>query len=96
MPADDVFSALADPTRRDIVEALARAGSGTATQLSSDMPITRQAVAKHLTHLRRANMVTLERRGRETHYRLTPRPFGEAMAWLERVSSRAGAPRRAA
>ncbi len=93
MAADDVFTALADPTRREIVEALSRAGSCTATELSSDMPISRQAVAKHLMHLRRADLVTPERRGRETRYRLTPRPFGEAVAWLERMSDRAEAPR---
>jgi predicted transcriptional regulator len=51
------------------------------------MPITRQAVAKHLAHLHRAQLVVSERRGRETRYRLTPRPFGDAIEWLEELSS---------
>lgn len=85
MRADEVFTALADPTRREIVEALARHGSCTATQLAAGMPITRQAVAKHLTHLHRAELVTPERRGRETRYRLTTDPLGEAIDWLEEL-----------
>jgi DNA-binding transcriptional ArsR family regulator len=83
MRTDELFTALADSTRREIVEALARHGSCTATELAADMPITRQAVAKHLTHLHRAELVVPERLGRETRYRLTPAPLGEAIAWLE-------------
>ena len=86
MRSDVVFTALADPTRREIVEALVRSGSGTATELAASMPITRQAVAKHLAHLDRAQLVVAERRGRETRYRLTPRPFGAAIEWLEELS----------
>jgi len=85
MQAEEVFTALADPTRREIVAALARAGSCTATELASDLPITRQAVAKHLTHLHRAQLVVPERRGRETRYRLTPDPLSQAIGWLEDV-----------
>jgi DNA-binding transcriptional ArsR family regulator len=83
MRPDEVFTALADATRRDIVESLAARGPSTATELSSSMPITRQAVAKHLTHLHRAELVVPERRGRETRYRLTPQPLGQAINWLE-------------
>jgi DNA-binding transcriptional ArsR family regulator len=85
MRADQVFNALADSTRRAIVERLADGGPRTATQLSAEMPITRQAVAKHLTHLHRADMVVPERRGRETNYRLTTEVLGEAVDWLEAV-----------
>jgi DNA-binding transcriptional ArsR family regulator len=88
MRTDELFTALADPTRREIVEALARQGSATATQLAADLPISRQAVAKHLTHLHRAELVTPERRGRETRYRLTPSPLSEAIDWLEDVCER--------
>ena len=83
MRPDEVFNALADATRREIVASLAAHGPCTATQLAAGMPITRQAVAKHLTHLHRADLVVPERRGRETRYRLTPRPLGEAIDWLE-------------
>lgn len=83
MRAAKVFTALADPTRREVVCALAQQGPRTATELSAQMPITRQAVAKHLTHLHRADLVLPERRGRETRYRLTPDGLGEAIDWLE-------------
>lgn len=85
MRAEKVFTALADPTRRQVVCALAEQGPKTATELSAQMPITRQAVAKHLTHLHRADLVVSERRGRETRYRLTPERLGEAIDWLEEL-----------
>jgi len=88
MPSDHVFTALGDPTRREILESLARRGSCTATELASDMPITRQAVAKHLTHLHRAHLVAPQRRGRETHYHLTPKPLATVIDWLEEVCAR--------
>lgn len=83
MGADEIFTALADSTRREVVWALSQRGPCTATQLSAGMPITRQAVAKHLTHLHRAGLVVPERRGRETRYHLTPAPIGGAIDWLE-------------
>ena len=88
MRANEVFTALADPTRRVIVEALARAGSCTATELASDMPITRQAVAKHLATLHRAGLVIPERRGRESRYRLITDPLSDVIDWLENVCER--------
>ena len=96
MKADETFTALSDPTRRSIVEALARNGSCTATQLASDLPITRQAVAKHLGHLHRAGLVTPQRRGRETHYSLVPRNFGSAIRWLENIADTGEQAQRAA
>lgn len=89
MRPDEVFTALADATRRQIVDALAERGASTATELAADMPITRQAVAKHLTHLHRAGLVVPQRRGRETRYRLTTEPLSEAIDWLDDVCSRA-------
>lgn len=80
-----VFSALADPTRRALVRSLASEPLTTATRLAAELPITRQAVAKHLAALDSAGLVRSERRGRETHYRLRPEPLGEAAAWLEEV-----------
>ena len=88
MRAHEVFTALSDPTRREIVVTLAHHGSSTATELASEMPISRQAVAKHLTTLHRADLVRPQRRGRETHYRLTPEPFNKAIDWLEEVCQR--------
>ena len=80
-----VFAALADPTRRQVVRMLAPGTTVTASALARDLPITRQAVAKHLTALDHAGLVECERRGRESHYRLTPDPLTEAAGWMAAV-----------
>ena len=80
-----MFSALADPTRREVIQALARRGGATATELAAEMPVTRQAVAKHLGQLNRNGIVISQRRGRETRYHLTPSSFGQAIDWLDDV-----------
>jgi len=81
----DVFSALADPSRRFVLETLAARGSATATELAAELPVTRQAVAKHLALLSEAGLVESQRTGREARYRLTPAPLEEAVTWIERV-----------
>ena len=68
--AEQVFIALADPTRRGILAALAAGGPATATDLADRLPITRQAIAKHLALLAEAGLVTGERRGSWTYYRV--------------------------
>lgn len=68
----DVFAALADPHRRIVLERLALAGEGTATTLAEGLPISRQAVVKHLAHLDRARLVQARRRGREVRYSVQP------------------------
>jgi len=85
--AGPVFSALSDPTRRTVVEALASRDSATATELASELPVTRQAVSKHLTALGSAGLVASERRGRETHFRLTPEAMSQAVSWMEQVGA---------
>jgi DNA-binding transcriptional ArsR family regulator len=84
---DAVFAALADPTRRRVVETLAGGSTVTASAVAADLPITRQAVAKHLAALRRARLVRAERVGRETRYRLRPEPLGEAAQWIAMVGA---------
>jgi DNA-binding transcriptional ArsR family regulator len=86
MPADAVFAALADPTRRQLVETLA-ASPATATVLAKDLPMSRQAVAKHLAMLSAAELVASERRGRETRYTLRPEPLRDVSRWIETVSA---------
>lgn len=81
----DIFSALADPTRRYVLETLATRSEATATELAAELPMTRQAVSKHLVALGEAGLVDSARSGRETRYRLTPEPLGEAVGWLERI-----------
>jgi DNA-binding transcriptional ArsR family regulator len=88
MSEQAVFAALADPNRRFLVETLAARGAATATQLAAELPVTRQAVAKHLAALGEAGLVDATRAGRETHYQLTPGPLTDAIAWMERVGTR--------
>ena len=78
-----VFEALADGTRRAVLRDVASHGSRTATELAADLPISRQAVAKHLTILREAGLVTDDRVGRETRFRATLGPLAEVEAWLQ-------------
>jgi DNA-binding transcriptional ArsR family regulator len=82
-----VFVALADPTRRQLLERLAM-GPTTATGLSVRFPLTRQALVKHLGTLEDAGMVAKERHGREVRYSLESAPLGEATAWLTTLSTR--------
>jgi DNA-binding transcriptional ArsR family regulator len=84
---DQVFVALADPTRRRVVETLARGGTVTASGLAAQLPMTRQAVAKHLSALRGAELVSVSRVGRETRYKLRPQPLDEAAHWIQMVSA---------
>jgi DNA-binding transcriptional ArsR family regulator len=84
----DVFGALADPTRRTVLEEVAARGSATATELAAPLGITRQAVAKHLAVLAGAGLVDARRAGRETRYRPTPAPMGEAISWMAEVGAR--------
>ena len=82
-----VFDALADPNRRALLDALAERPTATPTELAADLPVTRQAVSKHLAALEAAGLVASERRGRETHYRLTPQPLTEAIGWIAHVGA---------
>ena len=80
----DPFAALADPTRRTILEALRDAPDMTAGQLAGRFPrVSRAAVSKHLGVLRRARLVRATHRGRERHYRLRAERVAEVMKWLE-------------
>jgi DNA-binding transcriptional ArsR family regulator len=82
-----VFNALADANRRYVLEALAERETATATELAAELPVTRQAVAKHLAALNEAGLVERRREGRETRYELTPEPLGEAMEWMAGVGA---------
>lgn len=85
--ADAVFSALADPTRRRIYSALADNGAASATALARELPVTRQAVQKHLASLEAAGLVSSMREGREIRFRPTPAPLSEAMTWMTSVGA---------
>lgn len=83
---DAVFSALSDPTRRAVIRSLSDDGPSTVTELAARLPVSRQAVAKHLDALETAGLV-LATAGRSRRYRLTPRPMEEAMAWMADVGA---------
>ncbi len=77
-----VFAALADENRRRLLDLVAERGDATATELARELPVTRQAVAKHLAALEDAGLVTSRRAGRETRYRLAPGGLAGAAGWL--------------
>lgn len=81
----NIFEALADPTRREVVRRLAEGGPATATELAGGLPVTRQAVAKHLATLAEAGLVTSDRQGRETRFSFTPEPLADAVSWMADV-----------
>lgn len=82
-----VFGALADPTRRALLQALADGPERTATELASSLPISRQAVVKHLGALSDAGLLSRQRSGREVRYRFTPAPLSEAVSWMASVGA---------
>jgi DNA-binding transcriptional ArsR family regulator len=84
---DAVFSALADPTRREVLRTLARGEPVTASSFADRLPISRQAMSKHLAVLDRAGLVQAERRGRETRYRLAPDPLDDADRWIRETGA---------
>src|SRR4029450_7649844 len=83
--ADAVFSALSDGTRRNLLARLGQLGEATATDLARELPVSRQAVQKHLRTLSDAALVAAPRAGREVLYPPTPAPMSEAMAWMAEV-----------
>ena len=84
---DELWSAIGDPTRRQVLDLLLAVGSGTSTSLSERLPVSRQAVAKHLAVLVRVGLVQGETAGRERHYRIDDEQFARAVAQLNAVST---------
>lgn len=82
---DQIFEALADETRRAVVARLSAGGETTASRLARELPVTRQAIAKHLAALEEAGLVSTQRVGREMLYRFTPEPLTEAVSWIAGV-----------
>lgn len=84
---DDLWSAIGDPTRRALLDLLLASGPGTATSLSADLPVTRQAVSKHLAVLDRVGLVHGEPAGRERRYRVDEAQLARAAAQLASVGA---------
>ena len=85
--ADELWSAVADPTRRRMLDVLLDRGEATATGLAGELPVTRQAVAKHLAVLDRAGLVEGTRQGREVRYAIRPRRLEAASRALAQVAA---------
>ncbi|SHH40972.1 ArsR/SmtB family transcription factor [Streptomyces sp. 3214.6] len=84
---DDVLVALADPIRREVLAVLAREGGATSTSLAASLPITRQAVAKHLAVLDRAGLVHAHRTGREVRYEADLQPLRRTTRWMDTLAT---------
>lgn len=84
---DDLWSAVGDPTRRRMIDLLLAEGGGTATTLSQQLPVTRQAVAKHLAVLDRAGLVHATPAGRERRYDVDEAQMARAVAQLTAVGA---------
>lgn len=84
---DQIFKALADATRRELLDRLYTEHGQSLGQLCADMDMRRQSVSKHLDILERANLVGVVWRGREKHYYLNPVPLAEISArWIDKFS----------
>jgi len=79
---DAAFNALADPTRRAVLDLL-RAGTRPAGEIARAFPVSRPAISKHLRVLRRAHLVEERREGRHRFYQLNPEPLKAVDSWIE-------------
>ena len=86
-PAPEVFAALADPTRWQVLSLVAEGREPTATTLAGELPVSRVAVVKHLGVLDRAGLVESRRAGREVRYAARPAPLAETARWMAGVAS---------
>jgi DNA-binding transcriptional ArsR family regulator len=86
-PTDEVFAALADPTRWRVLSMLAERGEATATTLAGELPVSRVAVVKHLAVLDRAGLVEGRRRGREVRYTVRPERLDASARWLAGIAA---------
>ena len=85
---DELWEAMADPTRRKLLDLLVIRGEGTATTLTADMPVSRQAISKHLLLLQRVGLIDGHREGREVRYEVREQRLAEATGALAAVANR--------
>ena len=83
----DIFSALADPTRRKIMELLASNGQLTATEICEKFEMTPPAISQHLKVLREANLVQMEKRAQQHIYRINPAGMLELEGWARQLTN---------
>lgn len=82
-----MLAALADPTRRQLMAALAARGPSSASMLAGDLPISRQAVSKHLVVLRQAGLVASSKQGRDVRFAVRTRTLADAASWLAALAA---------
>jgi DNA-binding transcriptional ArsR family regulator len=82
-----VLAALADPTRRQLLDALVEAGQATATTLAQQLPVSRQAVVKHVRILEATGLVRGVRAGREVRFEAIREPLDASARWLAELST---------
>jgi DNA-binding transcriptional ArsR family regulator len=82
----DMFSALSDPTRRNILEMLAHTGGLSATDIYDHFPASHPAISQHLQVLRQANLVLVEKKAQYRIYRLNPQPIHELETWVKKMT----------
>jgi len=87
MNVDQVFAALADPTRRQLLETLSKHPACSATVLAAHVPVSRQAVAKHLTVLRGSRLVTSRRAGKEVLFTVCPQELTATASWMTTLAA---------
>ncbi len=85
--SDHVFDALGDATRRRVLADLSTLGSASCSDLSRTLPITRQAVSKHLNALADAGLVSARREGRAVVYRVNAAPLNDAVRWMAQIGA---------
>ncbi|MGM0866725.1 MAG: ArsR/SmtB family transcription factor [Bacillota bacterium] len=79
--------ALADPTRRELLDLIALRGQATATTLATTVTVSRQAVVKHLTILKDAKLVSSNRVGREVRYKVCPDQLSSTVEWMANLAA---------
>jgi DNA-binding transcriptional ArsR family regulator len=84
---DEVLAALAEPMRRQVLDRIAVHGETTATVLTTELPVTRQAIVQHLAVLDQVGLVTSVRVGRERRYRVRPEPLRAAAEWMSQAAA---------
>jgi DNA-binding transcriptional ArsR family regulator len=85
---EDVLSALADPTRRELLERLSMRGHATATTLADELPISRQAVVQHLALLDSVGLVSARREGRERLFAVRTEQLTKTARWMDTLAER--------
>jgi DNA-binding transcriptional ArsR family regulator len=85
--SDVLWAAVADPTRRRLLDVLLARGEASATTLAAELPVTRQGIAKHLAVLDHAGLVEARRQGREVLYSVRPVELDAATRWMAQVAA---------